>query len=123
MFIFLFINSVSVVGELAVAKMAEADTVDVEKKNEEGEANVEEKSQEDLIKESIAAAVMKVFIRSCGHWLNLIFQWPGRKWARRKDPKKGVMLKLLDDVRPRKLSWPMTIYPEHGFEQEKLMKR
>ena len=67
MFIFFFINSVSVVEELAVAKMAEADTVDVEKKNEEGEANAEEKSQEDLIKESIAAAVMKVFIRSCGH--------------------------------------------------------
>merc|ERR1712192_291010 len=40
-------------------------------------------SQEELIKESIAAAVMK---------------WPGRKWARRKDPKKGVMLKLLDDI-------------------------
>jgi len=71
------------VGEFAVAKMAEAEAVDVEKKNEEGEANVEEKSQEDLIKESIAAAVMK---------------WPGRKWARRKDPKKGVMLKLLDDI-------------------------
>ena len=47
--------------------MAEAEAVDVEKKNEEGEANVEEKSQEDLIKESIAAAVMKVFIQSCGH--------------------------------------------------------
>ena len=61
------IISVSVVGEFAVAKMAEAEAVDVEKKNEEGEAKVEEKSQEDLIKESIAAAVMKVSIQSCGH--------------------------------------------------------
>ena len=62
-----YVKSVSVVGEFAVAKMAEAEAVDVEKKNEEGEAKVEEKSQEDLIKESIAAAVMKVSIQSCGH--------------------------------------------------------
>ena len=58
---FISVKSVSVVGGFAVTKMAEAEAVDVEKKNEEGE----EKSQEELIKESIAAAVMKVLIQSC----------------------------------------------------------
>ena len=56
----------SVVGGFAVGKMAEAEAVDVEKKNEDWEAKEEEKSQEELIKESIAAAVMKVLIQSCG---------------------------------------------------------
>ena len=60
---FICVKSVSVVGGFAVTKMAEAEAVDVEKKNEEGE----EKSQEELIKESIAAAVMKVLIQSCAH--------------------------------------------------------
>ena len=63
---FICVKSVSVVGGFAVTKMAEAEAVDVEKKNEDwGEAKEEEKSQEELIKESIAAAVMKVLIQSC----------------------------------------------------------
>ena len=62
-------NSFSVVGGFEVTKkMAEAEAVDVGKKNEDwGEAKEEEKSQEELIKESIAAAVMKVLIQSCAH--------------------------------------------------------
>jgi len=60
--------------------MAESEAV--EKQGEDGKEE-EPKTQEELIRESIAAAVIK---------------WPGRKWARRKDPKKGVILKLLDDI-------------------------
>jgi len=63
-----------------VANMAESEAVEMK-----GEDDKEEgpKTQEELIRESITAAVIK---------------WPGRKWARRKDPKKGVILKLLDDI-------------------------